>query len=234
MRYILLILVLALAALAQNPVERVVTCIDAGSSDAYACTPAPAVSSYTTGLRVRLKANTVNTGAATVNVSSLGAQAIKVTRNGVMTDPRDAEIQAGQYVELIYDGTNFQMLSASGAPVVRSIGITIDGGGSAITTGVKGDVRVPFACTITEAALVLDQSGSIVIDVWKDTTANYPPTDADSITASAPPTVTAATNSVDTTLTGWTTAVAAGDTIRFNVDSATTATRATLILKCIQ
>lgn len=116
-------------------------------------------------------------------------------------------------------------------PVIGTVGITIDGGGSAITTGTKGYVECPFAGTIVQATVLLDQSGSIVIDVWKDTYANYPPTDADSITAAAPPTVSAATNSQDSTLTGWTTSVAAGDIFGFNVDSITTATRATLILK---
>lgn len=114
----------------------------------------------------------------------------------------------------------------------RSFGITIDGGGSAITTGVKGDVEVPFACTINRATMLADQTGSIVIDVWKDTYANYPPTVADTITASAKPTISSAVKSQDSTLTGWTTAVTAGDTIRFNVDSATTITRVTLILRC--
>lgn len=116
-------------------------------------------------------------------------------------------------------------------PVIGTVGITIDGGGSAITTGTKGYVECPFAGTIVQATVLLDQSGSIVIDVWKDTYANYPPTDADSITASAPPTVSSATKSQDSTLTGWTTSVAAGDIFGFNVDSITTATRATLILK---
>jgi len=56
--------------------------------------------------------------------------------------------------------------------------------------------------------------------------------DADSITASAPPTVSTATKAQDATLTGWTTSVTAGDILGFNVDSITTATRAHLILKC--
>ena len=112
-----------------------------------------------------------------------------------------------------------------------AIGITIDGGGSAITTGVKGYAYIPYSCTINSATILLDQSGSIVIDVWVDTYANYAPTDADSITASAPPTVTTAVKSQDSTLTGWTTTVTAGDTIGFNVDSITTATTATLTLK---
>jgi len=111
------------------------------------------------------------------------------------------------------------------------LGITIDGAGSAITTGIKGYLRIPYACTISSVDLVADQTGSIVIDVWKDTYANFPPTDADSITASAPPTLSSAQKSQDSTLTGWTTSLAAGDYLAFNVDSVSTVTRVTLALK---
>lgn len=114
---------------------------------------------------------------------------------------------------------------------IASIGVTLDGGGSAITTGVKGYIEVPYACTINRVTMLADQSGSIVVDIWKDAYANYPPTDADSITASAPPTISAATKSQDSTLTGWTTSVSAGDILGFNVDSASAITRLHLILK---
>lgn len=107
----------------------------------------------------------------------------------------------------------------------------IDGGGSTITTGIKGDLSIPFACTITGARLLADQTGSIVIDVWKDTYANYPPVDADSITSATPPTISSATKSDNTTLSGWTTSIAAGDTLRFNVDSVTTIEFVTLTLR---
>ena len=107
----------------------------------------------------------------------------------------------------------------------------IDGAGSAITTGIKGDIRIPFAATITGAYLFADQSGSIVVDLWKDTQANFPPTVADTITASAKPTLSTETNSSNTTLTGWTTSVAAGDVIRVNVDSCTTCTRVSLAIQ---
>lgn len=106
----------------------------------------------------------------------------------------------------------------------------IDGGGAAITTGVKGFIRLPFVGTIISAALGADQSGSIVIDIWKDTTVNFPPTDGDSITASAPPTLSSAQSSLDATLTGWTKTFAAGDYLAFNVDSCTTIQRVTLTL----
>ena len=115
--------------------------------------------------------------------------------------------------------------------LASSINFVIDGGGSAITTGVKGFIEIPFACTINQVTMLADQSGSIVVDIWKDTYANYPPTDADSITAAAVPTISTATKSQDATLTGWTTSIAAGDILGYNVDSATTVTRVTVALK---
>jgi hypothetical protein len=116
------------------------------------------------------------------------------------------------------------------AAKTRAITFAIDGGGSALTTGIKADVSVPYTCTITAVTMLADQSGSIVVDIWKDTYANYPPTVADTITASAKPTITTATKSTDATLTGWTTSVTAGDTLRFNIDSITTITRLSLTL----
>jgi len=110
----------------------------------------------------------------------------------------------------------------------------IDGGGVAITTGIKGDMEMAFAGSIVQATVLADQTGSIVIDLWKDTYANFPPVDADSITAAAPPTISAALKSQDATLTGWTTSFAAGDIIRVNVDSVTSIQRATLALKVLR
>lgn len=133
------------------------------------------------------------------------------------------------------DGTSIQWVVAfsSGAFLyLLNIGCTIDGGGAAITTGIKGEIGpFEFACTIEAVTLLADQSGSIVIDIWKDSYANYPPTDADSITASAPPTLSSAIKSQDGTLTGWTKTIAIGDILRFNVDSITTCQRVTLSMK---
>lgn len=112
----------------------------------------------------------------------------------------------------------------------RQVGITIDGAGVAITTGVKGFKSFPVAGVITGVRMLADQSGSAVVDIWKDTYANYPPTVADTITAAAKPTISAAIKSEDNTLTGWNVTVNAGDVFGFKVDSATTITRLTLEL----
>lgn len=122
-------------------------------------------------------------------------------------------------------------VSLPATPNLATLTFVIDGGGSAIATGIKGDLEIPFACTIQQVTLLADQTGSIVVDIWKDTYANFPPTDADSITASAPPTISSAVKSQDATLTGWTTSVAAGNVLRFNVDSASAIQRVTVALK---
>jgi len=109
--------------------------------------------------------------------------------------------------------------------------VVILGVGGIITTGVKGDIPFEYDCTLTGVTLLGDQTGSIVLDLWKDTYANFPPTVANTITASAKPTITAAIKSQDLTLTGWTTAITAGDIIRVNVDSISTLTRCALALR---
>jgi hypothetical protein len=131
----------------------------------------------------------------------------------------------------IITGGTYPNLTIRNTIVNGSFGITIDGGGSAITTGVKGYITIPYNCTITGWDIFSDISGSIVVDVWKDTYANFPPTVADTIAGSEKPTLSSATKNQDNNLTTWTTSVSSGDIIGFNVDSASTLTRVNLIIK---
>lgn len=114
---------------------------------------------------------------------------------------------------------------------VKQVTACFDGNGSAIAAGTKLYVPCRFTGTITRSSIFADVSGSCVIDVWKDTYANYPPTVADTIAASAKPTLSTAIKNDDATLTGWTTSVTAGDVFGFNVDSASTVTRVVVILE---
>ena len=127
-----------------------------------------------------------------------------------------------------YNGDGKNLLGVGGGR--GSFGITIDGGGSAITTGVKGYITVPYNGTITGWDIFGDTTGSIVVDVWKDTFATFPPTVADTIAGTEKPTLSSAVKNQDTNLTSWTTSVTAGDIVGFNVDSATTVTRVNLII----
>jgi hypothetical protein len=109
--------------------------------------------------------------------------------------------------------------------------IIIDGGGSAITTGIKADLIVPYNCTVLGWDILGNASGSIVIDVWKDTYANFPPTVADTITGTEKPTLSSVAKNQDVALSTWTTTLTRNDILRFNVDSAATVTRVTLSLR---
>lgn len=135
---------------------------------------------------------------------------------------------------IIWDGSQWEPGSGSGGATTnenrRTIYLVLDGGGQTITTGVKADVRVPYSGTITGWEIVANASGSIVIDVWKDTYANFPPTVADTIAGTEKPTLSSATKNQDTSLSTWTTSLTAGDWLRFNVDSATTVQRVALAI----
>lgn len=68
----------------------------------------PAPTAYVTGMVVNFKAGTANTGNATLNVNGLGA--VNILKNHDQTlDNNDIEV--GQVVTVIYDGTSFQMQS---------------------------------------------------------------------------------------------------------------------------
>lgn len=144
-----------------------------------------------------------------------------------MATKRPLALYAGQVKEL-QDG---DVIAGEAIDLVAGLIFVIEGAGAAIETGVKGDLVVPFACTVLDWTLLGDQAGSIVVDVWKDTLANFPPVAGGSITASAPPTLDAEESAQSATLTGWTTQIAAGEILRFNVDSADTVERVTLALK---
>lgn len=114
------------------------------------------------------------------------------------------------------------------------VNLIIGDGVAALSTGLKGVLELPFAGTITQVSLVADASGSAVVDIWKDTYTNYPPTVADTICASAKPTLSSAVKYQDTTLTGWTKTFSAGDWIAINLDSVTTCKRLVLSLRGVK
>lgn len=116
--------------------------------------------------------------------------------------------------------------------------LEFDGGGSALTTGVKRRIKLPYNFDVVSDGtaaweVALDQSGSIGFDLWVDTYANYPPTNADRVSGtigSQNPRVSSAIKAQSATLTGWTTSFVKGRYLFVAIDSITTATWATLSL----
>lgn len=115
--------------------------------------------------------------------------------------------------------TGSQAIRVTAAVRTIQVGITVDGGGSAITAGIKGYKSCPVAGTITAWRLLADQAGECDFDVTLDDFASFPPTT--SIVAAAPPSLNGGDSAEDTVGT-WTTAVAAGDVFGFEVEAAPT------------
>lgn len=122
---------------------------DSVGSDAYAVTLVPAPSAYATGMVVNFKAGTANTGAATLNVNSLGAITIKKNND---QDLATGDIESGQMVTVIYDGTNFQMQSQLAQTS------TVTGTILQVTQTTKTDT---FTTTSTSATDITGMSASI-------------------------------------------------------------------------
>ena len=81
---------------------------DAGSTDDYAVTYSPALSAYVTGGMYLFKAATANTGAATININSLGAKTIV---KAVNTTLANNDILANMFCVVVYDGTNMVLMN---------------------------------------------------------------------------------------------------------------------------
>jgi len=100
-------------------------CSDVGSTDAFGCNLSPPITGYVIGTHYRFRANTSNTGPASINFNSLGPLVIKKISGGI-TDLADNDIRAGQWVDVVYDGTYAQIqsllgnTSASGSPGVNA------------------------------------------------------------------------------------------------------------------
>lgn len=141
-----------------------------------------------------------------------------------------ARITAGSGVTVTNGAASIQISASGGGD--RVITFVVDGGGSAISTGIKADLRIPVACTLKSIEMVADQVGSCVVDLQKDTYTNFPPTNADSIintgAGGVKPTLSSAIKSQDTTLAHYTTAFSVGDYLRLVIDSASVLTRLTL------
>ena len=112
----------------------------------------------------------------------------------------------------------------------RFVPVVFDGLGFELVPGVWGDVPIHFDGTILRWRLITLQAGDLQIDVWKTDFAGFPPTVTDTITGTDKPLVSSAQANESTALTGWTTAVSAGDVLRFNIDSVSGITKATLTL----
>ena len=85
-----------------------------GSANAYVLTTGLSLAAYVAGQSFDIKANFTNSGAATINVDTLGAKSI--TKNGT-TALASGDITSGNIYRVSYDGTQFQIIGFIGQPL---------------------------------------------------------------------------------------------------------------------
>jgi hypothetical protein len=111
-------------------------------TDTVLGTMSPTLTAYAAGQLFYFVAGGANTGAVTLNVDGLGAKAI--TRDG-STALAAGDINSGEIVVVIYDGTRFQMINAA-----NSFGNTTINGTLTVTgnTGLQANVSVTSALSV--------------------------------------------------------------------------------------
>lgn len=128
-----------------------------GSSNAYTLTPTEALAAYVTGEVYSFRANHANTGAATLNISSLGAKDIKKFSAGSKAALAANDIGSGQPVQVVYDGTDMVMLSGGFAGTYAT-----DAQVRAATTGDL--VLKPSLIESASAAVALTDAATVAVD----------------------------------------------------------------------
>jgi hypothetical protein len=144
---------------------------------------------------------------------------------------RILDLADGDYVEILTtNGAHTQLaararlqitrLSAAPRKIIRGCQ-WVAANGQITSSVLPVAVHCPRAATIKAARLLAGTSaGGAVVNVYKNTFAGWGGgSNGSSIVASAKPTLVAARTYSDTTLTGWTTAVNAGDVLTFVLES---------------
>jgi hypothetical protein len=107
-----------------------------------------------------------------------------------------------------------------GSGLTSPIIIAWDGQGGFLSTGFTRYFVSPYNCTITGWSIISEGTNpTCTIDIWKTLYGTSLPTSANSITGSFSPSLSTGNVIRSSTLTGWTTAIAAGDILAFNIDA---------------
>lgn len=124
-----------------------------GAANAYVLTPSVALAAYVTGERYSFRANFANTGAATLNISALGAKNLKKYNTTGKVNVASGDIQNGQAVTVEYDGTDMVVVT----PVANAGTVTSVATGG-LATG--GPITATGTVTVTAATQANQEAGS--------------------------------------------------------------------------
>lgn len=184
-----------------------------GTANALTVTPSPAIASYVEGLHLRVKIATTNTGAATVNVSALGAKGLKRADGTALIA---GDLIGGTIHDLVYDGTNFRISRISATEIANYVDDAAASASAAAISATAAAVSAAAAATSATSAATSATSAS--------SSATTATTQASAASTSATNAATSATNAASSASAASTSATAAAASATSASGSATTAT----------
>jgi hypothetical protein len=232
---------------------------DAGSPTTFwsSSTPtrltAPQAGKYTVGCSVLWDSSTTGNRAVYVvkngvTGTRLAGEQMIANSGGVLNLATTLNLTTGDYVEFYVNQNSGGSANVTATEQISQMWIALVGtiyvprvpcgctwtrrGSTLQTPASNGLFYVPRKSVIKGVSVLTEGStaGSMQADIWKVAFGSYPPTVSNSIVASAPPKIISGITYSDSTLTGWTTALAAGDTLKFNLVSSTFFTQIALQL----
>jgi hypothetical protein len=96
--------------------------LTAAGTDTITASVSPSLTAYAVGQTFKFIAAATNTGAVTINISTLGAKSI--LKNGA-TALSAGELVSGSMYQIVYDGTQFQLIGAGGVTAGKAIAFSI-------------------------------------------------------------------------------------------------------------
>lgn len=140
-------------------------------TDTITATVSPSLTAYASGQMFAFVAANTNTGAVTINISSLGAKAI--TKNG-NTALSAGDLTANYLFVVVYDGTQFQVVGVSATTFTNltiSGVLTLTGAGVQMTSSGTGAWKMPVGTTgqrPTGASGLIRQNSTTGFPEWYD------------------------------------------------------------------
>jgi hypothetical protein len=150
-----------------------------GSANAYLLTTGLSLAAYVSGQSFLIKANFTNSGAATINVDTLGAKSLV---KGASTALASGDITSGAIYHIAYDGTNFVVLNAGAGsyqasdPTLTALAaLSYGGSGSSLLQFTAADTvsltLTPSVTSVTTASATGATSAAVVAKNTTDASA---------------------------------------------------------------
>jgi hypothetical protein len=124
------------------------TFLTVSGTNTITATVSPSLTAYSAGQMFGFVAANTNSGATTINISSLGAKSI-VTPLGALNA---GDIQSGYFYIIYYDGTNFQLLGISTSLTTLTLSGDLSVGGASTFTGAATFNAIKETTTVSATA----------------------------------------------------------------------------------